>query len=130
MARRRIQLEIVGDSRSVERAFGRAHRAGSKFGSAMRGIGKIAAAGIAGAFVGAALALRAGFSELAESQKVAAQTRAVLKSTGAVANVSAKGVDRLATAISRMSGIDDEAVAAGENMLLPFTNIRNGVGKN
>jgi len=96
----------------------------------MRSIGKIAAAGIAGAFVGAALALRAGFSELAESQKVAAQTRAVLKSTGAVANVSAKGVDRLATAISRMSGIDDEAIAAGENMLLTFTNIRNGVGKN
>ena len=99
---RRIQVEIVGDSRSIERAFGRAHRAGSKFGSAMRTIGKVALGGFAAAAVGFGLALRAGFSELAESQKVAAQTRAVLKSTGAVANVSAKGVDRLATAISRM----------------------------
>ena len=127
---RKIQLEIVGDSRSIERAFGRAHKAGGKFGSAMKTIGKVAGAGIGAGFLAAGLALRAGFAELAESQKAMAQTSAVLRSTGGVANVTAKHVDRLATSLSRMSGIDDEAIIGGENMLLTFTNIRNSVGKN
>jgi hypothetical protein len=126
---RRISVEIVGDSRSLERAFGRAQKAGGRFGSAMRTIGKVGLAGFAGGLVGFGLALRAGFSELAEAQKVAAQTRAVIRSTGGVANVSAKHVDTLSTALSRMSGIDDEIVASGANMLLTFTNIRNGIGK-
>lgn len=95
----------------------------------MSSAGKVAAAGIVGGFVAAGLALRAGFSELAESQKVAAQTRAVIRSTGGVANVSAKQVEKLATSLSRMSGVDDEAIAAGQNMLMTFTNIRNGVRK-
>jgi hypothetical protein len=43
--------------------------------------------------------------------------------------VSAGHVADLAQQISNMSGIDDEAVHAGENMLLTFTNIRNEVGK-
>ena len=47
---RRIQVEIVGDSRSVERAFKRANRAGDTFGGRMKGIAK------AGALAGAALA--------------------------------------------------------------------------
>ena len=29
----------------------------------------------------------------------------------------------------RYSGIDDEAIASGENLLLTFKNIRNEVGK-
>jgi phage-related protein len=75
------------------------------------------------------LAARAGFRELEEAQKVAAQTGAVLESTGGAANVTAKHVDSLATSLSRMSGVDDETIAAGENLLLTFTNIRNEVGK-
>lgn len=130
MARQRIQLEITGDSRSVERAFRNAGRAGSTFGRTMKTIGKVAAGGFIAAMVGVGLALRRGFSELSESQKVAAQTAAVLRSTGGIANVSAKRVDKLATSLSRMSGVDDELIASGANMLLTFTNIRNGARKN
>jgi hypothetical protein len=89
------------------------------------------AAGAAGLALGGALALgaRAGFRELAQGAKATAQTNAVLKSTGGIANVSAKQVDKLATSILKKSGIDDEAVKSGENMLLTFTRIRNETGR-
>ena len=71
-----------------------------------------------------------GWDEFNEGQKVsAAQTNAVLKSTGGVANVTGEQVRKLADKIMRYSGIDDEAVASGENLLLTFKNIRNEVGK-
>lgn len=126
---RQLIVKIVGDSRSVERAFKRTNSAAKGFGSTMSKIGKIAAVGFGASLVGLGLLLRKGFSEFMEAQKVAAQTAAVLKSTGGVAGASARHVDQLATSLSRMSGVDDEVVVGGENMLLTFTNIRNSVGK-
>ena len=64
-----------------------------------------------------------------ETFKVGAQTTAVLKSTGGVANISAQGVGDLATALSKKTGVDDEAIQSGENMLLTFRGIRNEAGK-
>lgn len=64
-----------------------------------------------------------------ESAKITAQTNAVIKSTGGAANISAKGVDDLANALSKKTGIDDEVIKSGENMLLTFTNVRNEAGK-
>ena len=43
--------------------------------------------------------------------------------------MSAKQVEQLADSMLKMTGIDDEAIKSGENMLLTFTNIRNEVGK-
>jgi hypothetical protein len=65
----------------------------------------------------------------AEADKAAAQTEAVLKSTGGAANISSEGVGKLADKISAYAAVDDDAVRAGENMLLTFTNVRNEVGK-
>ena len=104
--------------------------AGSKTKSGFSGLtrtvglltGGLGVAGLAGA-------AHAAFSEMEDSQKVAAQTAAVLKSTGGAANVSAKQVDDLAQSLLNKSGIDDEAIKSGENLLLTFTNIRNEVGK-
>jgi hypothetical protein len=100
-------------------------------GSAMRTIGRAGliagAAGIGAAFIGMGLAVRRGFNEFADSQRVMAQTRAVLKSTGGEAGVTAKHVTDLATSLSHMTGIDDETVQASENLLLTFTNVRNFV---
>lgn len=67
--------------------------------------------------------------EAQEARKVMAQTATVLKSTGGAAGITAEGVDKLATKLSNLTGIDDEAVASAENLLLTFTNVRNGVGK-
>ena len=60
---------------------------------------------------------------------VAAQTNAVSKSTGGVANVSAKDVDALATSLSQLSGVDDEAIASAENLILTFKRVRNTTGE-
>jgi hypothetical protein len=64
-----------------------------------------------------------------ESAKVGRLTAQVVKSTGGAAKVTAEQVGDLATAISNKTGADDEAIQSGQNLLLTFTNIRNGVGK-
>lgn len=105
-------------------------KSSSKFGTAMGSIAKGAAFAAGGAAIGGlAVAAKAGFGEFVEGQKVAAQTGAVLKSTGGAANVTAKQIEALAGTISRKSGIDDEAIQSGQNLLLTFTGIRNEAGK-
>lgn len=91
------------------------------------GIFKMAAAGVAG--VGLVNFFKSANSEARDSQKVNAQTAAVLKSTGGAAKITAAQVGALATAISNKTGIDDEQIQSSENMLLTFTNVRNEVGK-
>jgi hypothetical protein len=130
MAGRKISVEIVGDADSFKRALGTAADHTDRFGSALGGLAKAGvlaagAAGVGGLFV----TLKAGIGEFSQSTKVAAQTAAVIKSTGGAANVTSKHVDALATSIMNYSGIDDEAIKSGENMLLTFKNIRNEAGK-
>jgi acid phosphatase family membrane protein YuiD len=96
-------------------------------------VGKIGASAgkiFAGAFTaaGAGIFLKQSVAEAQEARKVAAQTAAVIKSTGGVAKVTASDVDKLSTAISNKVGIDDEAIASAENLLLTFTNLRNETG--
>ena len=67
--------------------------------------------------------------EAREAQKVGALTAQVIKSTGGAANVTAGQVGKLATAISNKTGIDDEAIQKGSNLLLTFKNVRNEAGK-
>lgn len=59
-----------------------------------------------------------------------AQTAAVIKSTGGAANVTKDQVTGLADELEKLTGVEAEAVMTGENMLLTFTNIKNGVGEN
>lgn len=127
---RKISVEIVGDSSGFSKALKQAGAESGKFGSVMGKLGKAAlvtagAAGLGGLFAVA----KTGFAEFNEGAKVAAQTNAVLKSTGAAAGVSAKQVSDLAASIMEKSGIDDEAIQSGENLLLTFTGIRNEAGK-
>ena len=67
---------------------------------------------------------------LQQVEVLGAQTDAVLKSTGNAANVTRDHVVGLAESLESLTGVEMEAVQTGENMLLTFTNIRNGVGKN
>jgi phage-related protein len=62
-----------------------------------------------------------------ESQAVDAQTAAVLKSTKGAAGLTAQAVSDLATKLSTLSGVDDEAVQGTENLLLTFTKIGSTV---
>lgn len=116
----------AGDSSS--KAFG------SRFSNGMKGIGKVAAGVFGGgALLGGASALAGQisdvFAEARDSEKVGRLTNAVIKSTGGVAGVSAKQVSDYANALSNKIGVDDEAIQSSQNLLLTFTNVRNGVGK-
>lgn len=96
-------------------------------GKAFTGIAKLGGALFAGEqIIGA---FKGFIDEATEAQKVSKLTAQVLKTTGGAANVSAKDVDRLATALSKKAGVDDEVIASGENVLLTFTNVRNEQGK-
>lgn len=67
--------------------------------------------------------------DLGRVAKVEAQTGAVLKSTGMKAGVTAKQIRSQADAIETLTGVESEAIQEGQNLLLTFTGIRNGVGK-
>jgi hypothetical protein len=127
---KKIEVQIVGDASSLQRALGQATSGTSKFGSALGTLAKTGALAAGAAGIGAvAVTLRQGIAEYTEASKVAAQTNAVIKSTGQIANVTAKDVDRLATSMMKKTGVDDEAIATGENMILTFKNIRNEAGR-
>lgn len=122
---RRTASQLNSDVDKMGKTAG--HTLGGSMGGAMKSAFGIAAG--LGAVTAVTGLIGGAIGEAREAQKTAEQTAAVLKSTGGAAKVSAKQVDELASAISRKTGIDDEQIAASENMLLTFTNIRNETGK-
>jgi len=97
----------------------------SSVGNKMLGVG----AAMTAATLPLTLALKSGLEGLKNAEVRAAQTAAVLKSTGGAANVTAEGVTTLANSLRDMSGVSGGTIREGENMLLTFTRIRNGVGE-
>lgn len=69
--------------------------------------------------------LRAAIQHQGEVQRLDAQTRAGIRSTGGAAGVTAKHIDELATSLGKLAGVQDETVHESENVLLTFTKIRN-----
>lgn len=117
----RLEAILSADTRDFDQSMDRSQGKMSKVGKA---------AGVAGLAIAAGLGVAAkiGFDEMMQGEKVTAQTNAVLKSTGGVANVTAKEIDKLAGSLMKKSGVDDEQIKAGSNMLLTFTKIRNETG--
>jgi phage-related protein len=118
-------LELSTDDGKFNRELNNAEGRSKKFHSALK-VGA-AAAGVALVALGAAAKI--GWDEYKEGALVGAQTNAVIKSTGGAANVTATHISALSEKLMRLSGMDDEAIQAGENMLLTFKNIRNETGK-
>jgi hypothetical protein len=111
----------VGDS--AERAGHKTDGFGSTMVSAMKVAGgAIAAAGIIEGF-------KSFYDAAAESARISALTQAAITSTGGAAKITAQQVGDLATQISNKTGVDDEAIQSGANLLLTFTNVRNEAGK-
>lgn len=98
--------------------------------SGLRKFGKMAAlVGGAAALGGLVATLKIGVDEFMGAQKVLAQTGAVLKSTGGAANVTSRQITTMSESLMKLSGVDDEAIQSGQNLLLTFTKIRNETGK-
>jgi hypothetical protein len=113
----------------VGNAAARAGQKGERFGKLMHAAGKVAFAGLATGAAGLGAAFLKGAKDAADMQKITAQTAAVLKSTGGAAGLTARQVNELGNQIEGYSAFGNDAVQAGENMLLTFTNIRNEAGK-
>lgn len=133
MSSRTLKITYTGDARGVLGAIKQIDEAHASFGDRLRQTGqKISSAGtsltkgLTLPIVGFGIAAVKAFTD---GQQVIAQTEAAIKSTGGAANVTGKEVANLATKIQNYSGMSDEAVASGENLLLTFTNIRNSAGK-
>jgi len=120
-----------GGVRDAERDVGKLSRGALAGSGIFRSFGRslaFASAGFIGGY-GITAAVRGAANELSESVRVAAQTRQALRSTGGQANVTARQIDQLANSLLQKTGVDDEAIKSGENLLLTFTRVRNEAGK-
>lgn len=68
-------------------------------------------------------------ADAADSQRVFAQTEAVLKSMGTTANGTATDISNMASALQKSTAFSDEAILSGANLLLTFKNIQNQAGE-
>lgn len=135
------QLKIVIEARNkAKKAFDDADRQlkalgatstsmGEKFqaaGKKMQSVGKMMTIGVTLPIlaIGAAAA-----KSLIRIEQIGAQTDAVLKSTGNAANTTRAQIDAMAGKLEELTGAEAESTTIGANMLLTFTNIKNGVGK-
>jgi len=93
------------------------------------GASKFLLGAVTGAVAGAVALGGKAVMQLAEIERISAQTDAVIKSTGGVANVTADEIANMAVEMQYMTSVEHEAIRQGANLLLTFTNIRNEVGK-
>lgn len=132
MASRKVEVQIVGDARSLQSAFNKAGRAANQFGKQSK-LGSVGMGILAGATAGATVAIgrglvnamRSGVSEFQAQAKVSAQTAAAIKSTGAAAGVTQKHIEEMSSALQDQTGLADDAVQGAQNLLLTFTKISN-----
>lgn len=123
MAERKLEVKILGDSRDLERAFGRASGSAKKFDRNMSGLGR-AASGLAKGFAVAAAGVTAiavvGARELQEQAKVSAQTAVVLRNVAKSAGITTKQVEAMAGALQSSTGAADDQIQSASNVILRF----------
>ncbi len=119
-----LLVRADGDTKAAQREIRALQKSTRNFGRGVRNLG----VGLTAAVTLPVLAMaRVGISELSQMQTVNAQTFAALKSTGKAAGLSAGQIQLMATNLSKLSGIDDQVVQSGANILLTFNKIS---GKN
>lgn len=135
-----VNIVSTFDSKGISRAisdFKKLDGAGNKATFALRTFDKgmtntIKSVAKVGAAVGAAAGI-IGFklaSAAYESQKVMAQTTAIIKATGGAAGVTATQVSNLSEKLAMQIGVDDELIQKSANLLLTFKQVQNQVGAN
>lgn len=135
MSETTLRFDLLANDRAsavfdkVGKAAGDTESKFSKVGDGLAKVGKAAAAGLAVGVGAGAVALGKFVADARESEKVTKLTEQIIKSTGGAAKVTAAQVGALSTSISNKTGMDDEAIQSGSNLLLTFKNIRNEAGK-
>ena len=119
--------DITARIRVDTRDLARAEKATKGFSSSTVA-GFKAAAGAAAAYGALSFAKNA-INDAREQRRVSNLTAAALKSTGSAAKVSAAEIEAHAGELAKLTGVDDGAIQAGQNLLSTFTKVRNEVGK-
>jgi hypothetical protein len=133
---REVKIDILGDARDFGRAAASARSDASRlddsFARTSRGAGRMAA-GVALGAVGVGVAvggMALSFLHAAEeSAQVSRQTVTAFENMGASAWTSVEQIEALSTSLSNQTGIDDELIQSGQNLLLTFDQIQNRVGE-
>jgi hypothetical protein len=121
---RAIRFDLIADASRFTRGFRDAEKATGKFERTTSRLSRMAVGLLGG---GVAIAGIKSFVDAArDANRIAAQTDAVIKSTGGTAGLSARGFADLAKQISKTAAVDDDLIQGGENILATFTKIRAG----
>lgn len=132
MASLALAFDILARDKSSA-AFNSAGRSADGLGKKLGNVGRVASLAIGGAAVTAVAGLGAamvgGVKAAVNYETLQKKTAAVIRSTGNVANISTKGIQNLASKLETLSGVDEELIINGQNVLATFTKIRNETGK-
>lgn len=117
----KAQKDLSGASRGAEADLVKQKSAVSSLSSGMGGL--VVAFGL---FEG----VKSVTTALKESQLANTQTTAALKSTGDASRETAAGISALARSQAQLTGTNSATIQGAENLLLTFTNLHQGVGRN
>jgi phage-related minor tail protein len=121
-----LLVRADGDTKAAQRELKALQKRTRNFGNGMKDVGRALTMGLTLPLVGLGIL---GVKGLADAERASAQTAAALKSTGNSARTSVAGIETMAMSLRRMSGVDDEIIQKGANVLLTFTKISNAGGK-
>lgn len=134
-----VNIVSTFDSKGIQKAikdFQKIEGSGEKAAFSLKTLDKAVTNGVKNlAKIGAAVGAAAGVigfklaSAAYESQKVMAQTEAIIKSTGSAAGVTASQVSKLSESLAMQIGVDDELIQKSANLLLTFKQVQNQVGE-
>jgi len=110
-----LLVKARGDTKDAERSLKQLQRHIGNTGKKMQSVGRMMTMGLTAPIVGLGVM---GARELGAIEKATKQTDIALRRYGDGAKVSAKFVGSLAKALQQKSGIDDQAIQSGENLLL------------
>ncbi len=122
-----IVLELVDKASAQLAKVSKSFDGVGKSMNAAAGASKALAAGIAVGVAAVAAGAVKSINLAREQIKVEKQLDAVIKSTGGAAGLTAEEIKTMASELQKMSNFGDEAIIAGQNMLLTFTNIGEDV---
>ncbi len=99
------------------------HGKASKLGGMLKGGLMLGATAAAAGIAALGTVLVQSVKEAQAAQEVAAQLDAVLKSTGGAAGMTRDALEEQALALSKVTRFEDDAILAGNAVMLTFTNI-------
>lgn len=124
------QISELGDSLfELGGAGGEATGALDAFSGAALGAGSAGSIAATGGLAAIALGLGASVSNAMEAEVSLAQLELMVSNMGAAAGVTSAGLQEMATDLQKTAGFSDEAVMAGQSMVLMFENVRNVAGQ-